>query len=299
MIVSDVPNGIAAKNVIKGTNISTISIRRLVFATNAVKYYTAIGRTANLDNMHYVNVLGEFRTDYDAYVLLNKQSSPEVPLVSDKYTEKKIIKWVPLFEDAFSRIFRSNGPLVYIVRENSEVPDVEDYPLTANVYYVASGSMLGELINCLSRAGPIFCNDNKTVFIIISKAVDGMSVDLTIKFYPRRKYGLAEFLALRVNHAGDTKYQSIVKSRSNLTHHIKWNVRNYPLEQYVSNHRTAIDNLRGFDTHIGNAVSDTSHRLKLLLESITFQYNSLQAAMGNICADTYGLRSNLKELQDN
>ena len=42
--------------------------------------------------MHYVNVLGEFKTDYDAYVLLKKQTSPEVPLVSDKDKENKIIK---------------------------------------------------------------------------------------------------------------------------------------------------------------------------------------------------------------
>ena len=37
-IVADVPNGIVAKHAVPGTNTSTISIRRLVFATNAVKY---------------------------------------------------------------------------------------------------------------------------------------------------------------------------------------------------------------------------------------------------------------------
>ena len=65
-IISDVPNGIAAENDVPGTNISTISIRRLVVATNAVKYYTVIGRIPEFDNIHYVNVLGGFRTDYDA-----------------------------------------------------------------------------------------------------------------------------------------------------------------------------------------------------------------------------------------
>ena len=85
-----------------------------------------------------------------------KQTSLEVPLVSDKYKEKKIIKWVPLFEDALSSTFGSKYPLVFIVRENAEVPNVGDYPLTANVHYGASGSMLEELINCLPHAGPIF-----------------------------------------------------------------------------------------------------------------------------------------------
>ena len=83
-IVADLPNGIATENAAPGTNINTISIYRLVVARNDVKYYTAIGRTPNFDNMHYVNMLGEFSTGYYAYVLLKKQTSTEVPLVSDK-----------------------------------------------------------------------------------------------------------------------------------------------------------------------------------------------------------------------
>ena len=100
--------------------------------------------------------------------------------------------------------------------ENSEVTDVRDNPLTASVKYDASGSMSEELINRLPHAGPISCDDNKTVFMMISKDVAGTSVDSTIKSYLRRKYGWLAFLALISNHAGDTKYRPIVKSRSNL-----------------------------------------------------------------------------------
>ena len=70
--------------------------------------------------------------------MLKKQTSHEVPFVSDKYKDKKIIKWVPLFEDTMSRTFRGKGPLVYIVRENADVPDVVDDPLTANAHCGAS-----------------------------------------------------------------------------------------------------------------------------------------------------------------
>ena len=114
-IFAGVLNGVVAKNAVPGTNISTISIRRLVVATNSVNYYTVIEKTPDFDNMHFVNVIGGFKTEYNSYVLLKKQTSPKVPLVSDKDKEKKIIKWVPLFEDALSRTFGSNGPLVYIV----------------------------------------------------------------------------------------------------------------------------------------------------------------------------------------
>ena len=77
-------------------------------------------------------------TDFDAYVLINKQTSPEVPLVSDKDKDKKIIKWVPLFEEALSHIFGSKYPLVYVVRDHSDVPDVSYDPLTENAHYGAS-----------------------------------------------------------------------------------------------------------------------------------------------------------------
>ena len=65
-IFADVPNRIAAENAVPGKNISAISILWLVVATNAVNYYTAIWRTTDFENMHYVNVIGEFKIYYDA-----------------------------------------------------------------------------------------------------------------------------------------------------------------------------------------------------------------------------------------
>ena len=63
---------ITVENAVPGMNISTISIHQLVVATNAVKYYTTIRQVPDFENMHYVNVLGGFNIDYDAYVLLKK-----------------------------------------------------------------------------------------------------------------------------------------------------------------------------------------------------------------------------------
>ena len=154
--------------------------------------------------------------------------------------------------------------------------------------------MLEELVDHLPSAGPIVCDDNKTVFVMIPKAAAGESVEFTIKSYLRRKDGQAAFLEFISNHMVDTKYRAIVKSRSNLLQNIKWNGKNYPLEQHVSNHQTAIDDLRYFATHIGNAVPKTPQMVKFLLESITSQDNALQASMGNIRTDTNGLRSDFE-----
>ena len=192
------------------------------------------------------------------------------------------------------RTFVSKGPLVYIAQENSEVTDVGDDHLTANSHYGASALMLEELINGLPHAGPIFCDDNKTVFMVISKDGAGTSVELTIKSYPRRKDGWATFLALISNHASDTKYRAIFKSRSNLLQNIKWNGQNYPFEEHFSNQRTNIDDLRDCATHIVNAVPNNPQRVEFILESITSQDNALQASMVNIPTGTNFLRSDFE-----
>jgi hypothetical protein len=293
-VTEDAANGIAAENEVPGANISSISIRRLVVAMHAAKYYASIGRSITAVNMHYGNVLTGFKTDYEAYSLLKKQDEPDAPVVNDKDKEKKIIKWMPLFEDALSRTFGSKGPLIYVLRENADVPSEVDDPLDPNSHYGQSGSMIEELTKRLPHSGPIFKDDNKTVFMMISKAVAGTSVESTIKSFSRQKDGRAAYKALVANHAGDEKYRAIVKARMNLLQNIKWNGRSYPLEQHVSNHRTAVDDLVDCALHINNAVPNMSQRVEYLLESISCQDSALQAAMGNIRADTNGMRSNFE-----
>ena len=94
------------------------------------------------------------------------------------------------------------------MQNNAEVPDVGDDPLIANAHLGALESMLEELNNRLPHAGPFFCDDNKTVFMMISKAVAGTYVESTIKSYSRRKDGQAALLALISNHAGNTEILS-------------------------------------------------------------------------------------------
>ena len=65
------------------------------------------------------------------------------------------------------------------------------------------------------------------------------------------------------------------------------------MEQHVSNHWTAIDNLRDCAT-LNPPTPNAPQRVEFLLDSITSQDNALQAAMGNICADTNGLRSDFE-----
>ena len=75
---------------------------------------------------------------------------------------------------------------------------------------------------------------------------------------------------------------------------IKWNGRNYPLETHVSNHRQAVDDLRECSEHITVAVPDEPQRVEYLIDSITCQDNTLQAAIGLIRANTNNMRENFE-----
>ena len=137
-IEEDEANDIQAEPVIQGANISTISIRRLIVAMQAVLFYKSIGREPTDASMHYTNVLSNFRDDYENFKQLKKQDKPETPVINDKDREEKVIKWSHLFEDALSRTFGARGPLIYVIRDCSDVPSEDDDPLEANAHYGSS-----------------------------------------------------------------------------------------------------------------------------------------------------------------
>ena len=293
-IIADPANNVVGEAAVPGANISTISVHRLIVASDAARYYHDIGRSMTLASMHYNNVLSDFKDDWKAYVQLRKQDTPTVPLISDKDKDKTVIKWAPLFEDVMSRTFGARGPLMYVIREVVAVPAEVDDPLDPQSYFGTSGSLIEELIARLPHTGAVFKDDNKTVFMAISKACAGTSVESTIKSFSRRRDGRGAYFALVANHAGDNKYRLIVKTRMNILTNTKWNGRTYPLEQHISNHRQACDDLTDAATHIGNQIPDQAQRVEYLLDSITSQDASLQAGIGNIRADSQGMRQNFE-----
>ena len=66
-IPEDLAAGIAAEPEVVGANISTISVRRLIVASNAANYYKSIGRTMTAANMHYGNILSNFKVEWESY----------------------------------------------------------------------------------------------------------------------------------------------------------------------------------------------------------------------------------------
>ena len=102
-IIADDPNGIAAEAAVPGANINSISVCRLIVASNAAKYYTWIGRNMTLATMHYTNVLSDFKVEWEDYEKLREADEPAIPKINDREAERKVIKWVPIFMDVMSR----------------------------------------------------------------------------------------------------------------------------------------------------------------------------------------------------
>jgi len=293
-IVEDIPNNITAEVAIPGANVSSISVSRLITAVNAAKYYNSISRAMNPTNMNYANVLSTFKIEYEAYVSLKDEDEPKVPKINDKDHDRRIIRWAPIFRDCLASTFGARGPLSYVLRDNVNVPNEIDDPLLPGCYYGESESLLSELEARLSHDGPIYKNDNGSVYMKIEEAVRGTSVESTIKPFSRRKDGRGAFLALIANHAGEVKYRSISKKRLNLLQNIKWNGRAYPLESHVSNHRQANDDLIECSKHIQCSVPGTEQRVEYLIDSITCTDSALQAAIGLIRANTNNMRSDFE-----
>ena len=82
-VPEDVANGIPARAAVAGAHISQLSVQRLIIASQAAGYYKTIGRVMTVENMHFTNVLVDFKTEWDAYKDLHDCDEPKVPKLVD------------------------------------------------------------------------------------------------------------------------------------------------------------------------------------------------------------------------
>ena len=174
------------------------------------------------------------------------------------------------------------------------MPSEVDDPLLHNSYHGTSGSLQEELLARLAHTGPIYRQDNSSVYLKIEEAARGTAVESTLKSFARSKDGRAAFLALISNHADATKYRTISKKRLSFLLRHKWNGRNHPLETHVSNHRVAYDDLRDCSAHVTVTVPNPEQRVEYLIDSINNSDTTLQAAIGLVRANTNNMRSDFE-----
>ena len=95
-IPADPANNITATAEVPGANVSSITVKRLLVACRAAKYYDSINRGMTTSTMHYTNILSNFKIEFEAYEALKKKGcAPDIPRINDKDGDHKIIRWTP------------------------------------------------------------------------------------------------------------------------------------------------------------------------------------------------------------
>ena len=89
------------------------SQKRLLVASNLVRYYDTVGRTITAANMQWNTVMKNFEVQWKALKDRKDDEEPDVPTISKALP---IIKWTEAFEDYLSRVIGVRMiPLSYII----------------------------------------------------------------------------------------------------------------------------------------------------------------------------------------
>ena len=112
-IPADPVNNITAEAEVPGASVSSITIQRLLVACRAAKYYDSISRGLTTGNMHYTNVLSNFKIEFETYEALKKEDAPDIPKISDKDGDCKIIRWAPIFLDCMEHMCQRSPSLCF------------------------------------------------------------------------------------------------------------------------------------------------------------------------------------------
>ena len=123
--------------------------------------------------MVHSSVLVTFKIEHEAYLSIKVEDEAKVPKINDRDNDLKIILWAQLFKDYLSSYYGSRGPLIYVLHEVTTVSDEVIDPLLSSCYCGERSSLIAELKSRLPHSGPIFKNDNATVYVTIEELLVG------------------------------------------------------------------------------------------------------------------------------
>lgn len=109
----------------------------------------------------------EFKIKWESYTSLRKEDDPKVPKINNLDHEKRIMLWAPIFKECMMCTYDAKGPLRYALRADAAVESILTDPLAANSYDGKSGSVTNELEARLPQTGPLYKNENSSVYMKI------------------------------------------------------------------------------------------------------------------------------------
>lgn len=121
-IAEDLGNNITAAPEVPGVNISSISVQRLIVAYKAAKYYHSISKSTTTGNMHYSNILANFKIECEVFESMKKEDN-----------DRKIIRWSSIFLNYIEYYYGVKGSFRYVLQDEVTVKTELDDLLTDHV----------------------------------------------------------------------------------------------------------------------------------------------------------------------
>ena len=271
------------------------SHRRLLVATDLIKYYNEVGRVITPANIAWNHVMKNFEIQWKALKERQSDDPPDTPKITRALP---VLRWTEAFKDFLSRVIGVRTiPLSYVIREEATPPAA--IPALANdqPHSAEHKSVEGELVARASHTHPLYRDDNATVYHYLEEATRSTAFAASIKPFQRAKDGRGAWKAIKSQYAGDDKWEAEIKRQEKVLHTHVWKGQsNYSLEHFVSQHRNAFVSLEACAEHVNFQLPNGHSRVGYLLQGIHCSDAELQAAMASIKADKAddGMRNNFE-----
>ena len=263
------------------------SVKRLIVASNAVKYYDAIQRPITATMMKWTPILKYFELQWDALITLKDKDRPDTPRISKSLP---VLKWAEVFRNfLYSVIGCRNIPLAYVIRIIVEVGTAAN-PLPAldngKPHSEAAGSIIIELINSASHNHASFVVDNGEVFDLVEQAARNTQYMGSIQQLKRTRDGAGAYNAIVSQHAGKDKWEAELKRAQNIMQSTKYKGSgNFTLDRYCTVHRNANERMKEASQHVTFQLPKDHTRVTYLLDNIETSDARLNAAIATIHQD--------------
>lgn len=271
------------------------SQKRLLVATNLVRYFDTVGRDLTAANLQWTHVMKNFEIQWKALKDRKNDDDPDVPKITKALP---IIKWTEAFQDFLNRkIGVRMIPLAYVTRAVADVPNALPPLATNRPHSTLHGSVEAELIARASHTHALFRDDNAEVYYEIEEATRGTTYAASIKPFQRTKNGRASWLAITNQYAGPDKWEAEIKKQEQLLHTRVWKGQsNFALEHFIAQHRNAFVSMQACAEHVQYQLPNEHSRVGLLLDAIQTSDAGLQAAMASVKTDAgaNGMRNNFE-----
>jgi hypothetical protein len=243
------------------------SQKRLLVATDLIKYFDATGRDYTVANLKWSHLTKVFETQWNALNVKQKEDPPETPEISKALP---VIEWTKSFRDFLNRVIGVRTiPLCYVIRETVSAPAAAPALVQNQPHTNEHEPFTGELVARASHEHALFRDDNASAYHYLEEATRSTACIASIKPFQRRKDGRRAWLALLGQYAGNDKWEAEIKIQEAVLHTRTWKAQtNFSLESFISQHRNAYVSMEACAEHIQYQLPNQHSRVGFLLDAI-------------------------------